>query len=383
MVAVFAHSALTQVVIFLLRPTVSYRALELDVPATWLGALSAAFAFVPLVVALPAGHWADRFGERWTLVAGAALMTVACLGFLPSNGGVAGLFAASALLGTGHLFAMVGQQALVANSSAPGRFDAAFGYYTFSASLGQLVGPLLIPVLGGSRAIPDTRAIFVGGAVLSGVLLLGSLFVRRTPARGGRTAESGGWAALLRLPGLPRALLTSCVVLASVDISLVYLPALGAERHLAASAVGVLLGLRAAASMTSRLFLGRLTPLVGRKRLLIVSTALGAAGLGVAALPVPLWALAVAVVVAGLGLGVGQPLTMSWLAESAPPGMRGRAMSLRLTGNRAGQVVLPGVVGLVAGGLGAAGVLAVTAAALAWTGFGARKLSVDPPGATT
>ena len=78
--------------------------------------------------------------------------------------------------------------------------------------------------------------------------------------------------------------------------------------------------------------------------------------------------------VAGLGLGVGQPLTMSWLAESTPPGLRGRAMSLRLTGNRAGQVVVPGAVGLLAAGLGTAGVLWLTAASLAWVGLAARKL---------
>ena len=43
---------------------------------------------------------------------------------------------------------------------------------------------------------------------------------------------------LLRLPGLPRALLISCVVLAAVDITLVYLPALGADRGLASGFVG-------------------------------------------------------------------------------------------------------------------------------------------------
>jgi hypothetical protein len=39
-----AHSALTQVVTFVLRPATSYRALELDVPASWLGVLSGTFA---------------------------------------------------------------------------------------------------------------------------------------------------------------------------------------------------------------------------------------------------------------------------------------------------------------------------------------------------
>jgi MFS family permease len=185
---------------------------------------------------------------------------------------------------------------------------------------------------------------------------------------------------LLRIPGLPRALLISCVVLAAVDITLVYLPALGADRGLASGFVGLLLTLRAAASMTSRFFLGRLVRLVGRRRLMVVSVALSAVTMGAAGVPLPAWALASLVVLLGLGLGVGQPLTMSWLAEIAPPGLRGRAMSLRLTGNRLGQVVIPSAVGLVAAGVGAAGVLWATAAALAVAGTAARRLAVDGGG---
>jgi MFS family permease len=94
-------------------------------------------------------------------------------------------------------------------------------------------------------------------------------------------------------------------------------------------------------------------------------------------LPLPPWATAVVVVLLGLGLGVGQPLTMSWLAETAPAGLRGRAMSLRLTGNRLGQVVLPSAVGLVAAGAGAAGVLGATAGTLAAAAVAARGLQTD------
>ncbi|AXX29856.1 MFS transporter [Actinosynnema pretiosum subsp. pretiosum] len=381
LVALFAHSTLTQVVTFMLRPTMAYRALELDVPPAWLGLLSAGFAVVPLAIALPLGHWADRVGERWLLVSGAALLVAAGGAFLLLGDSAPGLLVATAVLGTGHLCAVIGQQSLVANSSTSGRFDSAFGYYTFAASLGQLLGPPLIPLLGGARAIPDTAAVFTGATALAGVLLVSSLFLRRTGVRAPERGEEGatGLGGLLRLPGLLRALVTSCVVLAAVDISLVYLPALGTERGLDAGAVGLLLGLRAAASMTSRLFLGRLSAWWGRKRLLLGSVALAAAGMGAVVAPMPLWALAVAVVVAGLGLGVGQPVTMSWLAESAPPGLRGRAMSLRLTGNRAGQVVIPGAVGLLAGGLGAAGVLGLTAVCLAVVGVSARKLRVDSP----
>jgi MFS family permease len=372
------HSVLTQVVTFVLRPTSAYRALELDVPTAWLGALTASFAVVPLVLAVPSGQATDRFGERRVMLVGAVLMALSGAVFWTERGGAAGLVLGSVVLGTGHLLSVVGQQAAVANTAGPGRFDTAFGYYTFAASLGQAAGPALITLLGGTGAIPDTTPIFATATVL-GVVLLGCTAFLRMPVRDRAPgdAAAGGMGTLLRLPGLVRALVISCVVLSAVDITLVYLPALGADRGLAAGVVGLLLTLRAVASMTSRFFLGRLVALVGRRRLMIVSVALSAVSMAVVAVPLPTAIVAVLVVLLGLGLGVGQPLTMSWLAEVAPAGLRGRAMSLRLTGNRLGQVLIPSAVGLVAAGVGAAGVLAATAAALAAVGVAARRLAVD------
>jgi MFS family permease len=372
------HSAITQVVTFVLRPTTAYRAIELGVSPAWLGALTASFAVVPLVLAVPSGQATDRFGERRVMLVGAVLMTLAGGVFATERGGAAGLVVGSVVLGTGHLLSVVGQQAAVANTAGPGRFDSAFGYYTFAASLGQAIGPALITLLGGSGELPDTRPIFLAATGL-GVALLACTTMLRIPAaeRSGSAAAGGGMATLIRVPGLLRALLVSCVVLAAVDITLVYLPALGTDRGLAAGAVGLLLTLRAVASMASRLFLGRLVGFVGRRRLMIVSVALAAVSMAVVAVPLPPVALCALVVLMGLGLGVGQPLTMSWLAEVAPAGQRGRAMSLRLTGNRLGQVLIPSAIGLVAAGVGAAGVLAATAAALAAVGVAARRLAVD------
>ncbi|SOD99326.1 MFS transporter [Blastococcus haudaquaticus] len=372
------HSTLTQVVTFVLRPTSAYRALELDVPAAWLGALTASFAVVPLLLAIPSGQATDRFGERRVMLVGAVLMALSGAVFWTERGGAAGLVLGSVVLGTGHLLSVVGQQAAVANTAGPGRFDTAFGHYTFAASLGQAAGPALITVIGGSGELPDTTPIFATATALGLLLVVCTLFLRM-PARdhSGSATETGGMGTLIRLPGLLRALLISCVVLAAVDITLVYLPALGADRGLAAAFIGVLLTLRAVSSMTSRFFLGHLVRLVGRRRLMIVSVAMSAVSMAALAAPAPPAVMAALVVVLGLGLGVGQPLTMSWLAETAPAGLRGRAMSLRLTGNRLGQVLIPSAVGLVAAGVGAAGVLAATAAALAVVGVAARRLAVD------
>lgn len=374
LVVLLVHSVVVQLLTFVLRPTTSYRAIELGVPGPVLGLLGASFAVVPLLLALPSGALVDRIGERRTMLAGAALLVASCACFVLLGDGVPGLVAASVLLGTGHLLSVLGQQSLVAGTAGPGGFDVAFGRYTFAASLGQTLGPGLIVLFGGGRTVPDTDGILRGATVVAVGLLLVTLAVRGGAGATGPVDPAHGVAGLLRLPGLFRALLTSCVILSAVDITLVYLPALGAERGLASGTVAALLVVRAAASMVSRLFLGGLSARFGRRALLLSSIAASVVGMAAVPVPLPVWLLGVAVAVAGLGLGVGQPLTMSWLAESAPPGTRGRAMSLRLTGNRLGQVVVPSAVGVLAAGAGAAGVLWATAAALAAVGVAARQL---------
>ncbi|MDX6739638.1 MFS transporter [Actinocorallia sp. A-T 12471] len=373
------HAVLIQLVTFVLRPTMSYRALELDVPAAALGVLAASFAFAPLVLALPVGQLTDRIGERRIVLAGAACVAAAALVFTFLGDGLAGLLCGSVLLGVGHLGCVVGQQALVANTSARGGYDTAFGHYTFAASLGQSLGPTLILLFGGDQQIPHTDRIFtacVGAAALLVVLSFALPDTRRT-ASAAKTGDEGGFRELVRLPGLVRALTTSCIVIAAVDITLAYLPALGAERGLASGTVGLLLTVRGLASMGSRFFLGRMAARLGRRRLLTTSTA--ASGLAMAVLPfdLPLAALLAVMAVAGFGLGIGQPLTMSWLAEASPPGLRGRAMALRLLGNRTGQIIIPSAAGALAAGLGVAGVLYATALALGYASLSSRTLPVD------
>lgn len=374
----YVNTLLLQAVTFVLRPTAIYRAIELDVPPQWLGAMGASFAVVPLVMAIPVGHASDRFGEKRVMLLGAMVVLAASACFAGLANGVAGLLAATVLLGVGHLCSVVGQQALVANSSPTSGYDTAFGRYTFVASAGQAVGPALIILAGGSSPIPDTEAIFWPAVAVS-VVLVGVTLLIPSSSRQGRSAADapGSVRDLLRRPSLVRALTVSCVVLAAVDISLVYLPLLGAERGIPAGVIGVLLGVRAAASMISRLFLGRLASWLGRGRLLTLSVAVSAAGMALLPVPMPVGLLVGLVAVMGLGLGAGQPLTMSWLAQATPPGLKGRAMSLRLTGNRLGQVVVPSVAGALAAGAGAAGVLWVTAGALAAVGLGSR--GIMPP----
>ncbi|TLM70901.1 MFS transporter [Pseudarthrobacter sp. NamB4] len=380
--ALLVHSALIQAVTFLVRPAATYRALELEVPGFALGLLAASYAVFPLLLAVPTGSLVDRLGERRLMAMGSAVVLASSAFLLLWGSSITALVVGTALLGAGQLACVVGQQAVVANNAAASRMDSAFGYLTFAASLGQALGPLAISLVGGVAVRPDTQAIFLLSVAMSLVLFLATFAVSAKVSGGKRNVVAAGGVngsavSLLKTPGVARALATSATVLAVVDLTMVYLPALGSDRGLTAATVGAMLTVRAVFSMVSRLLLGRVSRKIGRMRLLVLSLALSTVALAAAAIPMPVWLLFVVMAVLGLGLGIGQPLTMSWLSSQAPPGQRGRALALRLAGNRVGQVILPSAIGGVAAGLGAGGVFLASAVVVGGTLLLLRGVRLD------
>ena len=103
--------------------------------------------------------------------------------------------------------------------------------------------------------------------------------------------------------------------------------------------------------------------------------------------PVPF--MAVLMLTSGAGLGIGQPLSLSWIASLAAPGARATALSVRLMGNRVGQVALPVLAGTMALTAGAAGVLGVTglvvglSLALVYGGLGRKPAATTTTTTTT
>jgi MFS family permease len=352
----------------LVRPMVSYRALDLGVDPVNLGLLSAAFSIAPLVVALRIGRLVDERGEMLFIIGGTVVMGVVSLGlaFAPSAPWVFALFAA---LGLGHLSITVATQGMVARGSDEASYDRRFSAFSLSASIGQLVGPAIAGIVAGQGSLAETSRALVVGGVLALITVPLALLVR-SPATARAVSRAAGSAgpslvSILRTPGVLRAILVSTTVLSSIDIIVIYLPALGEERLWPASLVGALLALRAASSMAMRIVLGSLAARFGRPLLLSLSMAVSAAAL--VALPfvasIPL--VAFLLVAAGAGLGIGQPMTMSWVASLAPMGARATALSVRLMGHRVGQVALPIGVGTVAAVAGAGGVLGATGVVIA------------------
>src|SRR5215204_1867529 len=134
LVPVLANSSLMQTIVSIIRVTTSYRAVELDLSVVWLGVISAAFAIVPIFIAVKVGRFIDRGHDALAAWIGSALVVAACAGFafVPT---AAGLLAFTAVLGTGHLFLMASQQMLCVRAGGPHGLDRVFGNYMVAGAI--------------------------------------------------------------------------------------------------------------------------------------------------------------------------------------------------------------------------------------------------------
>jgi len=363
------------------RPMTTYRALELGATPVEIGLIASAFSLLSVVAAVPIGRWIDRAGERIFYVFGIVLIGASALAavFVSS---LPALALCQAVLGLGHVTNLVAGQTMIANRVGRGGRDTRYGIYATVASFGQLLGPAVAAALASiaeRQATPDPfgldnlqAPVFLFAAI--GALAAAAIAVglpgrsehRAVDAlaleeRGSIMSAAGH---VVRRPGMASAILVSVMVISGVDVLIAYLPALGAQNGLSVGFVGGLLAIRAGASMTSRLFMGSLIAALGRRRLLVAGTAL--AGLAVALVPVATspTVLVVLMILVGLGLGIGQPMTIAWVAGQSVRTERAMALSIRITGNRAALLVVPTMMGAVAGSAGMAAMFVVLASML-------------------
>ncbi|MCW2962989.1 MAG: integral rane transport protein [Actinomycetia bacterium] len=374
----FCIAAMTaaQIAVYIARPTTSYRLLGLGAGAREVGFVTAAFALIPLFLAIPLGRSADR--RRAPLVTvGCAVQVVACLLLAWAQTPLA-LGGASAVLGLGHLGVALGVQEVIARESDDRHHDRDFGLLTAGVALGQMIGPLIGGFVldhGGSLLASTKDAMLIAAVVVVPATALAAVGERgRGKSAPVAASRRGSVRTILGTRGVAVAIFASIAVLSAADIFTAYMPVIGEQRGIAPGVVGVLLALRAAASMVSRIGITRLVALVGRERLIILSAASAAVALGAIAFVHGTTPLAVLCVLAGLGLGFSQPLSMTLIVQLVPEYARGTALAVRLAGNRLGQVAAPAAAGVVAGSAGARAVFWVLSALLGCSALAIRRV---------
>jgi MFS family permease len=115
----------------------------------------------------------------------------------------------------------------------------------------------------------------------------------------------------------------------------------------------------------ARVIYARMVMRFGHEALMVGSLFIAAVAFMSLAIPIPLWAMYGAMAVMGFTLGIGATLNLAMVVDRTPKGARGTANSLRLMGNRIGQLSLPFGASVVAAATGVAGIMVMIALSLA------------------
>lgn len=345
---VLVHSGLIQSGVYVVRPMMSYEAVNLGADATAVGLIGATFALAPLVFAIQIGRWVDRGLAGFATLLGSVVSLLVAVGLVFANQ-LWQIALLLPLLGIGHLLAMVGGQTLIAQFSQDAKYEKNFGLLTFYASLGQAVGPFI----GGFLAQSDGSQAVVGPALWFAAVLFLAAAVVTLPIRNRLSvvAREKGQRALtqvLKVPGYKPAIFVAGATTAVVDVILIYLPLLGTAVGLSVAEVGSLLAIRAIASMLVRYVLGSLGTRYGVRAILVGGSLVTVIGVLLITLASSFVWLAILLFITGIAMGIGQPATMAWVSRISSLENRGLAISVRLTANRLGQVGIPVVAGSLA-----------------------------------
>ena len=355
--ALLINVALAQASIYVMRPMITYRAIENGASSFEIGVIASIYALLPLLVAVPMGRWVGRLGEMPLLVAGSLSFIALGIAFAFLNNVIA-IALATAVAGVAHLSNVAASQAMVASRSPVHLQDHNFGYFSFSTSLGHTVGPVIGGLIAGSSGVlpESSSSAFVFASIVAALSLLPFLFFKglaEVKSKAERDAAGSIKARdVMRRPGIKPAIWTSLAVASTNDVLVVILPLVGTEFGISPVTIGVILSLRSGSAMISRFFLGRSTARFGSARVMNYSIFISALLLFVSVFATSAITLGASMAVIGFLLGMGQPLTMSIVSKKTPIEERAMAISIRLFGNRFGQFIVPMGAGALAAPFG-------------------------------
>jgi MFS family permease len=345
------------------RPITTLFATGLGANTFDIGMLTAAYAIFPLALAIHAGRFADRMGDRLPVFLGTVgAMLGSIIPFLfPS---MLALYISQALIGISHVLVQISLQNVLGNTATRETRDHFFSMFSMIVALGSFIGPVAGGYLSDhfSYSHAFLAAFFVG--LLPAVVAILIPVIRRKQEKISKEQETASSFSLLKIPELRRALATSALVLYSRDIFVAYFPLFASQAGVSASSIGWIIAIQGLAMMVVRFFLGKLTVSLGRDQVLMISII--TAGLSFMFIPISgnIYLYAVFSVLMGFGLGCGQPLSMTTTYNASPKTRTGEVLGLRIASNRLSQTLAPLFFGLVGSWAGLLSVFYVSGAFL-------------------
>ncbi len=315
----------------LIAPALPLYARSLGADYRDLGLIGASHGLAFALLTVPLGRASDRFGRRALLLLSALAVAAAAAAYLLSTR-VIGLVAGKVVEAAGSAAFWPALEAWMAEEFArrPGSaLGVAYGAYAAAYVLGTSAAGFIIEGIG-PRA-PFGLYLGTAGLALALVLTMAERAAPGVPAApapsaaatGDGTRRGDGGRAARRL-----AYGTGFVYVFGLGTVLAFLPAYAADRGLAPSAVGLLLGGYWVARFVGSILAGRISDRLGRRAVLVPAMGVSAGAGVLVALPGSLVALAAGTVGLGIIAGACAPSCVGLIADNVRPADRGTAMGL-------------------------------------------------------
>ncbi len=331
------------------RVLLSLYALDLGAAPLAVGFLTATFSVFPMLLAVLSGKITDRVGARWPVLCGTVI--VLCGMLLPYFlGGVPLLFVASALNGFAFAFFSVSLQNLIGMMSPAQDRTHNFSIFSLMVASANFAGPLFA-----GFAIDHyghaTACLFAALLALIPMIMLAG-WGGGLPGGTSGPRPAGGVRETLADPAVRKTLATGGLLMAGQDLFQTYMPVYAHGIGLSASAIGVVVGMFAAAAFVVQLVIKRLINRYSMEQLLTYTLYLAAGTFLLMPFFKSATALAILAFIFGLAICLGQPIITMLMFSHSTEGRSGEALGLRITVNHLTRVVSPVVFGSIASAFG-------------------------------
>ena len=342
------------------------------------GVLLGLFAGAPVLLSLHAGRLADRHGYHYPVHLAVGLTVVGGVLAIASTWLSAWQFPllciAASLCGVGTNFGLIAIQRTAGRLADGDRvaLTRIFSWLGLAPALSNVVGPVLAGTL---IDLTGFRGAFVALALLPLATLWWSRQVpvempsANTNTRGKRAA----WE-LFALPGMPRLLLVNFLMSSSWDLHSFVVPVLGHERGFSASAIGLILGVFAAAVAGVRFVIPFLSHRLREHQVLVGAMLLTTLVFSLYPWVHAPWLMAICAAVLGLALGAVNPMIMTTLHHLTPSDRHGEAIALRSMTINSSSALMPLLFGAAGAAIGASTLFWVMGAAVGAGSWQARQV---------
>ena len=355
------------------RVTVTLYAIHQGATALTVGVLVAMYALLPALLSVSAGRWIDRAGMEKPLLLGSATVGIGTmLPFLFP--GLAVLYVTSVVVGVAFMLINVAAYHAVGELSLPEDRAVNFSYVALGFSTSAFIAPILSGVGIDHFGYRATFFLLAAFTLLPILALSLKLLPLPVPAPRPHGAATGDVFDLLRDAQLRKLFITMAILTVAWDVYGFAIPVHGIRIGLSASEIGIVMATFAAATFTVRLATPFFVTRVHPWSLLVASLMIAGSSFFALAFATSVGMMMALMFLLGLGLGAPQPMILTLLHESAPPGRTGEALGLRTTLINGSQTVMPLIFGAVGAALGMGPVFWTIAAVLIGGGVFADRV---------